>query len=59
MTSVMRYIFYHFDDYKICHDFGLDIERLVCKAVKAGSVKTLFELYEEIAKQQPDRPAAS
>ena len=52
VTSVMRYIFRHFDDFVMCHNLGLDIENIICKAEKAGSVRTVSELYKEISKQQ-------
>ena len=48
-TSVLRYIFRHFDDFNICHSIGTEIAKTICCPPKEQT-RTLLELYKDVAK---------
>ncbi|CAC5407963.1 unnamed protein product [Mytilus coruscus] len=47
--SAVRYIFNHLDDYRICHEIGLQISNTAFNSQSMEQTKTLFSLYKAIS----------
>ncbi|CAC5412713.1 UBE2D [Mytilus coruscus] len=48
-TSVSKFIFNHFDDYKVCHEIGTDISNCFFSEKTKTNTKTLLDLYKSVA----------